>query len=97
MTIDWSYIESKKNILTVPWIVTGAEGADMTMEEVQKADAVSVIQESVDQLALSMFDSLRLIPFVEEVKQAGVGSLVTCILTWLFISCALYLALDRRY
>lgn len=31
-------------------------------------DAVSIMQESVDQLALSMFDSLRLIPFAEEVK-----------------------------
>lgn len=31
-------------------------------------DEVSIMQESVDQLALSMFDSLRLIPFSEEVK-----------------------------
>lgn len=31
-------------------------------------DSVSAMQESVDQLALSMFDSLRLIPFSQEVK-----------------------------
>lgn len=36
-------------------------------------DAVSEMQESVDQLALSMFDSLRLIPFSEEVKGGGRG------------------------
>lgn len=36
-------------------------------------DAVSVMQESVDQLALSMFDSLRLIPFSEEVKGGARG------------------------
>ncbi|CAM9312375.1 unnamed protein product [Ectocarpus sp. 4 AP-2014] len=40
--------------------------------EVDK-DAVSAMQESVDQLALSMFDSLRLIPFSEEVKGGGRG------------------------
>lgn len=34
-------------------------------------DSVSVMQESVDQLALSMFDSLRLIPFVEEVSRSA--------------------------
>lgn len=33
-----------------------------------EVDAVSAMQESVDQLALSMFDSLRLISFSEEVK-----------------------------
>eukprot|EP00903_Cladosiphon_okamuranus_P006963 g6777.t1 len=38
------------------------------MAEAQENDAVSVMQESVDQLALSMFDSLRLIPFSEEVQ-----------------------------
>ncbi|CAM9679505.1 unnamed protein product [Scytosiphon promiscuus] len=36
-------------------------------------DAVSIMQESVDQLALSMFDSLRLIPFSEEVKGGARG------------------------
>lgn len=36
-------------------------------------DAVSVMQESVDQLALSMFNSLRLIPFSEEVKGGAKG------------------------
>lgn len=36
-------------------------------------DAVSEMQESVDQLALSMFDSLRLIPFSEEVKGGARG------------------------
>ncbi|CAM9373854.1 unnamed protein product [Ectocarpus sp. 12 AP-2014] len=40
--------------------------------EVDK-DAVSAMQESVDQLALSMFDSLRLIPFSEEVKGGARG------------------------
>lgn len=33
-------------------------------------DPVSLMQESVDQLALAMFDSLRLIPFAEEVTRA---------------------------
>lgn len=36
-------------------------------------DAVSMMQESVDQLALSMFDSLRLIPFSEEIKGGARG------------------------
>lgn len=36
-------------------------------------DAVSVMQESLDQLALSMFDSLRLIPFSEEVQGGARG------------------------
>eukprot|EP00752_Nemacystus_decipiens_P006986 g6266.t1 len=36
-------------------------------------DAVSMIQESVDQLALSMFDSLRLIPFSEPVQGGARG------------------------
>lgn len=36
-------------------------------------DAVSVMQESVDQLALSMFDSLRLIPFSQEVQGGARG------------------------
>lgn len=39
----------------------------------EEKDAVSVMQESVDQLALSMFDSLRLIPFSEEVKGGARG------------------------
>lgn len=42
-------------------------------------DAVSAMQESVDQLALSMFDSLRLIPFSEVkgvVPQQGAESVV---------------------
>lgn len=43
----------------------------MAEEEGQKADAVSVIQESVDHLALSMFDALRLIPFAQEVQVTG--------------------------
>ena len=38
------------------------------MEE--KKDAVSAMQEAVDNLALSMFDSLRLIPFSREVEGA---------------------------
>lgn len=39
-------------------------------------DEVSAMQDAVDQLALSMFDALRLIPFSEEVKagkRGGVG------------------------
>lgn len=40
----------------------------------QEKDSVSVMQESVDQLALSMFDSLRLIPFSEEVKGGKRGA-----------------------
>ncbi|CAM9939789.1 unnamed protein product, partial [Ectocarpus fasciculatus] len=47
--------------------------------EVDK-DAVSAMQESVDQLALSMFDSLRLIPFSEEVKGGARGSLADGVL-----------------
>lgn len=71
------------------------------MEEAQKADAVSVIQESVDQLALSMFDSLRLIPFVEEVKQAGefYRTMYRASLSWhlvLILSCAFYCASCRN-
>lgn len=49
----------------------------VTMEE--DKDAVSAMQESVDQLALSMFDSLRLIPFSEVkgvVPQQGAESVV---------------------
>lgn len=38
-----------------------------------EGDAVSVMQESLDQLALSMFDSLRLIPFSEEVQGGARG------------------------
>ncbi|CAB1097290.1 unnamed protein product [Ectocarpus sp. CCAP 1310/34] len=45
---------------------------DSCAMEVDK-DAVSAVQESVDQLALSMFDSLRLIPFSEEVKGGARG------------------------
>lgn len=39
----------------------------------EENDAVSVMQESVDQLALSMFDSLRLIPFSVEVQGGARG------------------------
>jgi len=39
----------------------------------EEKDAVSVIQESLDQLALSMFDSLRLIPYSEEVRGGARG------------------------
>lgn len=39
----------------------------------EEKDAVSVMQESLDQLALSMFDSLRLIPFSEEVQRGARG------------------------
>lgn len=38
-------------------------------------DEVSAMQESIDQLALSMFDALRLIPFSEEVKAGKRGGI----------------------
>lgn len=44
--------------------------AEMTVR-MHEGDAVSAMQEAVDQLALSMFDSLRLIPFAEEATLRG--------------------------